>query len=107
MPNYRLQFFHRSLPRVGEVDFVMEAGGGEVVYVVVGFEKIVHKGYCGGFVVVGADVHYLDTFAFGDFEEFGAGTVDFLFARSLCYCPIKVLLGYKVGQTDCRNPIID
>ena len=42
MPNHRLQFFHRRLPRVGEVDFVVEAGGGEVVYVVVGLEKIIH-----------------------------------------------------------------
>jgi hypothetical protein len=43
MPNHRLQFFRCGFSWVGKVDFVVKAGGGEVVDVTFGGNKIVHK----------------------------------------------------------------
>ena len=42
MPNHRLQLFWHGFSWVGEVDFVVKAGGGEVVDVTFGGNEIVH-----------------------------------------------------------------
>ena len=77
MPNHRLQLFRRGFSWVGEVDFVVETGGGEVVGVASGGDEVVHKFHGFRLLVVGADVHYLNAETFVDGEKLGSRTVKF------------------------------
>ena len=80
MPHYRLQLFRCGFSWVGEVDFVVEAGGGEVVDVAGGGDEVVHKFHGFRLLIVSADVHYLYTETFVDGEKLGSRTVNlFLF----------------------------
>jgi len=77
MPNHRLQLLCRGFSWVGEVDFVVETGGREVVGVAGCGDEVVHKFHGFRLLVVGADVHYLYAETFVDGEDFGSRTVKF------------------------------
>ena len=84
---------------------MVETGGGEVVGVAGGGDVVVHKFHGFRFLIVGADVHYLNAETFVDGEEFGSRTVKFFLLGGCCYRPIKIFAGDEIGQTQYRNPI--
>ena len=64
-----------------------------------------HSINCGRFIIVGANVHCLNTESFIDGEVFRSRKVCLLFVGSRLLCPGKHFRRHKFGKADAADPL--
>ena len=104
MSDHGFSLFRSYFSGITQIDLMMQPLIGDVQGISLAFHKLMHHGDRSRFIIIGPDVHALDTQALVIGQKFHFGEINLFPGGSFPYSPVKIILRHKIRQADDRDP---